>query len=137
MMVVPVGMPATDRMEHAFTGRESQLFAREQLSQRRVIRDAHHLIRDLDLKMEIPDQPTHARRLTPIPQTTIRNAQFQHGFIFLGNYVNGALARKDRRSIHQRFLEIESKFTSIFRHAAPAPLGEGQTIDRQTNGRQV
>jgi hypothetical protein len=52
-----VMMPARDRMKHALHRRERQVLTLKQLAQSRIIRHTDHLRRDLDLKMQIANDP--------------------------------------------------------------------------------
>ena len=118
-------VPSAQRMKHPPARREANPLALEKLPHRRVIRHAHGLSRDLDLKMQIPNHPPQPRRHRRIPAE--RN--LQHRLVLLRDDINRSLALENRRAIRERRLKIKTKLPPVLRHPAPPPLREREPLD--------
>lgn len=104
------------------------MLAGEKLQDGWIFRYAHGVRQRLHAEVKIAQTPGHSSRLLQCGHRDLKNlfrGLFEDILIFAFGKEVGAMA--------QRLVEIETKFPSILRHAAPAPLGQRGSIRAQAH----
>jgi hypothetical protein len=125
-------MPAAERMENALALGESDAFACEELTQRRIVGHTHDRPRDFKWEMQVADDPPESRRSRRISA----KRHFQNRLVFLRDDVNDFLGHKDSGAIGERSLQRKAELTPILRDSAPAALREYEAIDGDSHDKK-
>jgi hypothetical protein len=133
LVLVRVGVPARQRPEYLYCGREGDVFAVEHLSNRGVIGSEDRAFANREWKVQVADHPAEPRSVDGV----VAERDLQNGLRFLLNDVGCLFVRENEGAIRQRPFKIEPKLATVFRNPAPAAFRQHLAVDRNRDASAI